>query len=303
MKILFILSQVLLLVLISPLVSGVIRKIKNNLRMRTGAGIFQPYYNLIKLFGKEEVVSANITWIFNAAPYVVIASTITAVSLVPVVVTKISMYTMGDFLLIIFLLSLGRFFMALSAIDTGSSFGGMGSSREMFLSAIVEPAAVLAVFAVAVSSGSTSLTAINIPDGMYLSRFLAAVALFFVAIAETSRLPVDNQETHLELTMVHEAMVLEYSGRSLALIELAGHVKQLMFFILIANVLIPCGYLKDSSLYFMTALVVAKVAGLCIIVSILETSIAKLRLFRVVDFLGVGFVFSILAFVFALMRI
>jgi len=217
MKIITITLQVFLLALISPLVSGVIRKIKNNLRMRKGPGIFQPYYNLLKLFGKEEVIPEYSSWIFRAAPYVMLSSTAAALFLVPVYAPGVSAAGMGDFLAIIFLLALGRFFMALAALDAGSSFGGMGSSREMFISSVVEPVIVLSAFAVGALHGSTNFEAMNLPDSMFLCRVSAALALLFAAIAETSRLPVDNQETHLELTMIHEAMVLEYSGRGLAL--------------------------------------------------------------------------------------
>jgi len=302
MKIITITSQVFLLILISPLVSGVIRKIKNNLRMRKGPGIFQPYYNLFKLFGKEEVVSERASWIFGAAPYVVLSSTVAALFLVPVYAAGVSADGTGDFLAVVFLLALGRFFIALSALDTGSSFGGMGSSREMFISSVVEPVIVLSAFAVGVLHCSTNFTAVNMPDTMFLCRAAAALALFFAAIAETSRLPVDNQETHLELTMVHEAMLLEYSGRPLALMELAAHIKQILFFLIVCNILVPAGYFSGSMATGIAAAIV-KVAAICAVVSVLDVSVAKLRLFRVVDFLGIGLLFAVLSFIFALMRI
>ena len=223
--------------------------------------------------------------------------------IVPVFVPQISFGSLGDFLAVIFLLSLGRFFLALAALDTGSAFGGMGSSREMFIASVVEPVAVLAVFAVSLAGGSTSLVSVNTYDGMFMARLFACVSLLFVLIAETSRFPIDNQETHLELTMIHEAMLLEYSGRSLGIIELANHVKQIMFFVLVSGVLLPCGYLASSGGLFIAGAVVIKIAALCVLVGVLDISMAKLRLFRVVDFLGVGFVFAGLAFIFALMRI
>ena len=279
MKTALILTQILLLIAVSPLVSGIIRKIKNNIRMRKGAGVFQPYYNLAKLFGKEEMVSDTTSWIFRAAPFIVLASSVCALSLVPVFAATLSFSNMGDFLAIIFILALGRFFIALAGLDAGSAFGGMGSSREMFISTFVEPVALLSVFAVSLNAGSTNLAAV----GLRLSSIIAALSLFIVAIAETSRIPVDNQETHLELTMIHEAMVLEYSGKSLALIELASHIKQVLFFSLIAAVAVPWG---DFAL---------KMAVIIIAVSLIEVSIAKMRLFRAVDFLSFAFVISIMA--------
>ncbi len=283
MKPAFILTQILLLVAVSPLVSGIIRKIKNNIRMRKGAGIFQPYYNLAKLFGKEEVVSDTTSWIFRAAPFVILASSVCALSLVPVFAATLSFSNMGDFLAIIFILALGRFFIALAGLDAGSAFGGMGSSREMFISTFAEPVALLSVFAVSLNAGLTNLAAVSAPVGLRLSSIIAAISLFIVTIAETSRIPVDNQETHLELTMIHEAMVLEYSGKSLALIELASHIKQILFFSLIAAVVIPWG---DFAL---------KMTVIIITVSLIEVSVAKMRLFRAVDLLSFAFVISIMA--------
>ncbi len=283
MKPAFILTQILLLVAVSPLVSGIIRKIKNNIRMRKGAGIFQPYYNLAKLFGKEEVVSDTTSWIFRAAPFVILASSVCALSLVPVFAATLSFSNMGDFLAIIFILALGRFFIALAGLDAGSAFGGMGSSREMFISTFAEPVALLSVFAVSLNAGSTNLAAVSAPVGLRLSSIIAAISLFIVTIAEPSRIPVDNQETHLELTMIHEAMVLEYSGKSLALIELASHIKQILFFSLIAAVVIPWG---DFAL---------KMTVIIITVSLIEVSVAKMRLFRAVDLLSFAFVISIMA--------
>ncbi|MFA5339040.1 MAG: NADH-quinone oxidoreductase subunit H [Candidatus Omnitrophota bacterium] len=283
MKTALIFIQVAMLIVLSPLVSGIIRKIKNNIRMRKGAGIFQPYYNLAKLFAKEEVVSDTTSWIFRAAPFVVLASSVCALSLVPVFSPALSFSNMGDFLSLIFILALGRFFIALAGLDAGSAFGGMGSSREMFISTFVEPVALLSIFAVSLNAGSTNLASVSAPAVLRLSSIIAALSLFIVTIAETSRIPVDNRETHLELTMIHEAMVLEYSGRPLALIELASHIKQILFFSLIAAVVIPWG---DFAL---------KMAAIIIAVSLIEVSVAKMRLFRAVDFLSFAFVLSIMA--------
>lgn len=288
MKIYPVILQVVILITLAPLVSGFIRKLKNNLRMRKGAGILQPYYNLVKLFSKDEVISENASWIFRVTPLIVLGSTIAALLLVPIAPGGYSLDRMGDILTVIFILALGRFFLALAGIDAGSAFGGMGSSREMFISSIAEPTAILAVFAVAMNAGSTSLTAITGTGIIYLSGIIAGMALFIVTIAETSRIPVDNQETHLELTMVHEAMVLEYSGKGLALIELSSHIKQIIFFSILANAAVPIA----AGGIFLYA---AKIAVIAVFVALLEISVAKMRLFRVVDLLSFSIILSIMA--------
>lgn len=295
MKISAVLFQAVLLIALSPLLSGIIRKLKNTLRMRQGAPVLQQYFNLFKLFIKEEVVSENASWIFSAAPVIVFSSVFTALLLVPSILPGWSLGFAGDFIAIIFLLSLGRFFLSLAALDTGSAFGGMGASREMFISSFAEPAALLAVFTVSLIAGSTNLDAIARVPGLHLSSIVAGISLFFVSIAETSRLPIDNQETHLELTMVHEAMLLEYSGRSLAILELASHAKQILFFSLVVNIILPVktglipglNPVLSGSVFFA-----GKILLLGFVVGIIEVSVAKLRLFRAIDFLSFAFVLA-----------
>ena len=296
----FLLVQVLFLIVAAPLLSGLIRKWKNTLRMRKGPGLLQPYFHLRKLFIKEEVVSRHASWIFRVTPLVVFSSTAAAAFLVPVFSPSISLSVMGDLFLILFILALGRFFLALAGLDAGSAFGGMGSSREMFISSLVEPVALLSMMAVSMNAGSTSLERISGAGVLRFSSVIAAMGFFIVTIAETSRLPVDNQETHLELTMVHEAMVLEYSGPALALIELASHLKQILFFSLLANVMLPWG-LPDSSgpmsLLAGVGVYAGKMVGFGLLVGIIEISMAKMRLFRVFDFLSFAFVLSMMALV------
>lgn len=306
MKILVILLQLILFTGVSPLLSGLITKIKNNVRMRKGQSIFQPYYNLAKLFSKGEVVSETASWIFKVAPFVVISSSLAAALLIPVFAASVSMDYMGDFLALIFILALGRFFLALSALDTGSAFGGMGSSREMFISSLVEPAICLVVFSVSLQFGSSSIAVFSGIHAVSISTLIAVIALFLVTIAETSRIPVDNQETHLELTMVHEAMVLEYSGRSLALIELASYIKQMIWFFLIALIIFPVAIphtgdlwqLVFSYLWYLTRIII-----IAIIVALTEVSMAKMRLLRVADYLGFAFVLGIVATVCAILGV
>ncbi len=297
-KIFVIILQLVLFIALAPFLSGLITKIKNNIRMRRGQSIFQPYYNLAKLFSKGEVISETASWIFRVSPFVVIASSLAAAMLIPVFICSSPAHHIGDFLALIFIFSLGRFFLALSALDTGSSFGGMGSSREMFISSLAEPALLLVVFSISLQFGSTDLSAFSGMHPVTLSSLIAALALFLVTIAETSRIPVDNQETHLELTMVHEAMVLEYSGRSLALIEIASLIKQMIFFFLIAQIIFPI-YLPIfwnlTQVFFWVLWYLARIVFISMMAALVEVSVAKMRLFRVMDFLGFACVLGVIA--------
>ncbi len=299
MRVIFFLFQVIIAIAISPLLSGVMRKIKNSLRMRKGAGVFQPYYNLRKYCAKDEVVSEHASIIFRVAPYVVFASTVTAFLFVPVFHFSCDISVMGGILALFFFLALGRFFLALGGLDAGSAFGGMGSSREMFISSIAEPVAVSAAVVVGLKAGGMQIPACLSFVATPVSVIVAAIALFLVVIAETSRIPVDNQETHLELTMIHEAMLLEYSGRSLALLELSAHIKQMLFFSVIACILWPVPVVTQEgvlSFYLWSAAAfLGKVMCIAVLISVTEVMLAKMRLFRVVDFLGFGFLLSILA--------
>lgn len=289
MKTLFVLLQVLFAAALAPLVSGVIRKIKNNIRMRKGAPVLQPYYNIFKLLAKEEVRSVHSSWLLAAAPHIVLASAAAALFFTPILGPDRVLGQAGDILVIIFLFSLGRFFQALAGLDAASAFGGMGSSREMFLSALAEPAALVAALTVSLNAGTTDTSAIG--AGMLRSSsFLSAAAMLLAVIAETSRIPVDNQETHLELTMVHEAMVLEYSGRSLAMIELAAHIKQLVFFSVIANLMLPT---PAAGGLFAFGVYLAKLLAISLAIAATEISVAKMRLFRAVDFLGFAVILAL----------
>jgi len=303
MGIFILILQLVLFVLIAPFLSGLITKIKNNIRMRRGQSIFQPYYNLAKLFSKGEVVSETASWIFKVSPLVAISSSLTAAMLIPILIFLSPAHTMGDFLALIFIFSLGRFFLSLAALDTGSAFGGMGSSREMFISSLAEPALLLVVFSISLQFGSTDISAFTGMHAVTVSSLIAAIALFLVTIAETSRIPVDNQETHLELTMVHEAMVLEYSGRSLALIEMASYIKQMIFFFLIAQIVFPIGLPAFGNLtqaFFWVLWYLVRIILISMMAALVEISVAKMRLFRVADFLGFACVLGVIACVCAM---
>src|SRR5437899_2222159 len=239
--------QILLLLALAPLVSGCVRNWKAKLQNRRGPRVWQPYLDLVKFLRKDMVISEHASWVFSLAPYVVFFTSLLVGLLVPMYTTRAPLSVFGGILAVIGLLALGRFFLALAGLDPGSAFGGMGSSREMTIAAIAEPALMLAIFTVAITAGSTSLSQMLVaaqgPTWKLLNpaHVLAFAALFIVLLAETGRIPVDNPATHLELTMVHEAMILEYSGRYLALIEWSASVKQLVLMALLVNIFFPIG--------------------------------------------------------------
>jgi formate hydrogenlyase subunit 4 len=301
-----ILAQTALLLLLAPLLSGLIRKWKALLQNRRGPPVWQPYLDLQKFFRKDMVISEHASWVFPLAPYLVFLTSLSAGLLVPMVAAQAPLGLFGGALALVGLLALGRFFLALGGLDPASAFGGMGSSREMTLSAIAEPAMMLAIFTLAISAGSTNLSQIVLasqePGWKFLdpSHALAFIAMFIVLLAETGRIPVDNPATHLELTMIHEAMLLEYSGRYLALIEWGASIKQLVLMTLLANIFFPVGLaVKTTAATFGLGLLylAGKLIVLAGVVVVVETTNAKLRLFRVPDLLGAAFVLAMLALV------
>ncbi len=306
MKITLILAQLIFFVGVAPFLSGLIAKLKNIFRMRQGQSVWQPYFNLIKLFSKGQVVSETASWIFRVTPFIVFASALTVALLVPVAIFPNPLIKLSDFLAVIFIFALGRYFLALAALDTGSSFCGMGSSREMFISSLVEPAMGLVVFSIFLQFGSTNIFSFSGIHAVSVSSMIAALALFLIMLAETSRIPVDNQETHLELTMVHEAMLLEYSGKPLAIIEMAAHLKQMIWFFLIAQIVFPIGEPDLSGLgglFLWSLWYLARILIIVIAVALVEVSVAKMRLFRVADFLGFAFVLGLIAVICAILGV
>ena len=297
-------AQGLLALFLAPGVVGLVRWLKARLQNRRGAPPWQPYWELRKLFQKEVVVSRHASWLFHLAPFVVFASTLAVAVIVPVLAVPLLVDRIGDLLVVVYLLLLGTFFLALAGLDPGSAFGGMGASREVTVAALAEPTLAVAIFALARSAGSTNLGEIaarTMADPLSAAspgHLLAFAALFIVMLAETGRLPIDNPATHLELTMIHEAMVLEYSGRYLALIEWAAALKLLVFFTLLGNLFVPWGLARALTLEaVMTAVGVfaVKVVVLTVAVAVLETRVAKLRLFRVPELLSASFVLALLA--------
>ncbi|HEY7237781.1 MAG TPA: NADH-quinone oxidoreductase subunit H [Burkholderiales bacterium] len=296
--------QMLIVLALAPLLTGYVRKVKARLLRRQGPPVLQPYRDLLRLVRKEAVVAVSASWVFRVAPYLVFGTTWVAAALVPTFATGLIFSYAADMIAIVALLGSARFMLALAGLDVGTSFGGIGSSREMMIASLAEPAMLMAAFTLSLLAGSTQLSSIAASlqgpgIGLRISLALALVALVMVAIAENARIPVDNPATHLELTMVHEAMILEYSGRHLALIEAASNLKLLLYVSIIACVFFPWGiavsgqgfgaYLLGAGIYLV------KLAGGGFLLAVFETAIAKMRVFRVPDFLGAALMLGFLA--------
>ncbi|QUQ64233.1 respiratory chain complex I subunit 1 family protein [Kutzneria sp. CA-103260] len=296
--------QPLVIVAGSPVLVGVMRQVRARLEGRAGAGIGQPWRDLRKLFGKEPITPRGTSAVFRLAPLVLAATTVVVAVVVPFVTTDSALDPVADLFAVVALLAAGTVALALAGLDTGTAFGGMGASREMTIIALVEPTLLVAIFALSVRVGSTNLAAIVSSTLHDPSRvispvsLLAAVALIVVIVAETGRLPVDNPSTHLELTMVHEAMVLEYAGPDLALVELASAMRLSVFLGLLANLFLPWGIATTTSPLPVLGGVVAvavKVTLLGALLAIGEVFLAKLRLFRVPELLAGSFLLALLA--------
>ncbi len=296
--------QMLVVLAAAPLLLGFVRRIKARLLRRQGPPVIQPYRDLARLLRKEVVLADNASWLFRATPYLVFAATWVAAALVPTFATGLLFSWSADLIAIIALLASARFFLALAGMEIGTAFGGIGSSREVMIASLAEPAMIMIVFTLALVAGSTQLSTISAvlsssAVGLRVSLGLALVALILVAIAENGRVPVDNPATHLELTMVHEAMVLEYSGRHLAVIELAAALKLVLYLSLIACVFLPWQVaaagagIGGLAIGLLTWLLKLALGG--ILLALFETSIAKMRVFRVPDFLGAGLMLGFLA--------
>ena len=296
--------QMFLVLAVAPLVLGVTRKVKARLLRRIGPPVFQPYFDLWKLMHKEAVLAHNASWLYRAAPYCLFAVTWVAAALVPTFATGLMFSWSADLIAIVALLATGRFALALAGMDVGTAFGGIGSSREMMIASLAEPAMLLIVITVALIAGTTQLSSIaenfiNGHVGLRVSLGLALFAFVFVAIAENARIPIDNPATHLELTMVHEAMVLEYSGRHLAMIEAAAALKLVLYFSLLACLFFPFGIVTADREFRPLAIgIAAYLAKLLLQAALLpagEEMVAKMRVFRYPIFLGGAFAAGALA--------
>ncbi len=310
------LIQILALPVLSPLFVGVIRKLKARLQNRVGASVFQPYRDLYKLFHKDEVISTDASYIFRFAPYIVFAVTVLVGASVPVITTvapslfqgnllSLSFLGSGDFITMIYLLALATFFLALAGMDTGSGFGGFGSSREMTMAALTEGGLFfsLLVASVIAQSGNVFTMAESLgtlPFQSFVPLVIAFVAFFIALLAENSRFPVDNPATHLELTMIHEAMILEYSGKRLALMEWASYTKLALFIALGSSVFLPFGVATSflpEMLVLSIPVFAVKAFLFLLAIALIESTMAKFRIFRVPDLLFTSFVLSVIALV------
>jgi formate hydrogenlyase subunit 4 len=298
------LGQLLLVLALAPLLTGYVRKVKARLLRRQGPDLIQPYRDLHKLLRKEVVLADNASWIFRAAPYVIFATTWVAAALVPTFATGLAFSPAADLIAIVALLGSARFMLALAGLDVGTSFGGIGSSREMMIASLAEPALLMIAFTLSLLAGSTQLSSVAMymqgpAVGLRVSLAMALVGLVMVAIAENARIPVDNPATHLELTMVHEAMILEYSGRHLAVIEAAASLKLLLYLSVIGCVFTPWGVAvagQDLATYAVSLPIYAlKLAVGGFLLAVFETAVAKMRVFRVPDFLGAALMLALLA--------
>ncbi|MGZ3344717.1 MAG: respiratory chain complex I subunit 1 family protein [Caulobacteraceae bacterium] len=296
-------AQMALVLALAPLLTGLVRKAKARLVRRRGPSVIQPYRDLWRLMRKEVVLADNASWLSRTAPYLIFAATWVATALVPTFATGLMFSWSADLIAIIALLGSARFFLALAGMDVGTSFGGIGSSREVMIATLAEPALLMIVFSLALLAGSTQLSTIagyvlSSNVGLRVTLALSLLSLIMVALAENARVPVDNPATHLELTMVHEAMVLEYSGRHLAVIELAGQLQLLLYVSLIACLFAPWGLapVGAGALPHVVATVAYAlkllIAG--VLLAVFETSVAKMRVFRVPAFLGAAFMMGIL---------
>ncbi|MBI5187029.1 MAG: NADH-quinone oxidoreductase subunit H [Nitrospinae bacterium] len=294
--------KILIVLLGAPLLIGWIRMLKCWSQGRTSAGVLQPFRDLLKLCYKDVLLAENASWVFRFTPYVVFGSTLLAGAIIPMVSTELPLTATADVIALVALFGIARFFTALAGMDVGTAFGGMGSSREMMVASMAEPAILMSVFTVSLICRSTSLSQIVrvMQEGNFLLRpslAFSCLAFIFIALAETGRVPVDNPATHLELTMLHEAMILEYSGRHLALMEWAKMMKLLLIVSLGFSFSYPWGIastMDAKSLAVALGFLAMKLMAAGIGIVLIETMMAKMRIFRVPEFLGSAFLFATL---------
>lgn len=298
------LAQLALLVALAPGVNGVIKRIKAILQGRHGPPVLQPYFDLVKLLRKDAVVSEHSSALFRWVPAVYASAFATAGLLLPVLWSPAPLGGRGDAIVLVGLFALARFALALAGLDTGSAFGGMGSSREVAIAALAEPAVLLAIFAVAWRTGGTDLTGMSDwilghgVEALTPSQLLAAGAMLVAVIAETGRIPADNPDTHLELTMIHEGMLLEYSGRPLGILVWATLLKQIVLFALVIALFFPFGMaVSPAEVPLALGAFLLKLGALAVVMSVIESSSAKLRILKVPELLGAASALAILALV------
>jgi formate hydrogenlyase subunit 4 len=294
--------QIAVLLALAPAFAGWVKMVKCWFQGRRAPSLFQPYRDIMKLFAKDVTLAENASWIFRFTPYLVFGVSVMAGGIIPIISTALPLSATADVIALVALFAIARFFTALAGMDIGTAFGGMGSSREMTIASLAEPAMLMAVFAVSLVSKSTSLSQITvvISQGHTILRpslAFALLAFILIALAETGRVPVDNPATHLELTMIHEAMILEYSGRHLALIEWASMMKLFLFTVLGIASFFPWGIATNDDLTAVLAafpFLLFKLGIVGVGLVLIETGLAKMRIFRVTEFLGSAFLFATL---------
>jgi formate hydrogenlyase subunit 4 len=294
--------QTAVVLFLAPAFAGWVKMVKCWFQGRTSPSLLQPYRDILKLFAKDVILAENASWIFRFTPYLVFGVLIMAGAIVPILSMDLPLTATADVIALVALFAIARFFTALAGMDIGTAFGGMGSSREMTIASLAEPAMLMAVFAVSLVGKSTSLSqmAALISQGHSLLRpslVFALLAFILIALAETGRIPVDNPATHLELTMIHEAMILEYSGRHLALIEWANMMKLFLFTTLGIASFFPLGIAPGDNLIailFAFPVLLVKLGAVGVGLVLVETGLAKMRIFRVTEFLGSAFLFATL---------
>ena len=299
------LLQFCLLLGLAPAFAGWVKVLKCRAQGRTAPGILQPYRDIRRLFGKDIVLAENASWVFRLTPYLAFGVTTIAAGIIPLISVDLPLSAATDVIALVMLFGIVRFFTALAGMDIGTAFGGMGSSREMTIASLAEPAMLMAVFTVSLASNSTSLT--QMVSVMAQTEFairpslaFALAAYIMIALAETGRIPVDNPATHLELTMIHEAMILEYSGRHLALIEWAGMMKLTLFFALGVAAFCPWGISAGGdigSLALALGMLTIKLMFGALVMVLIETGLAKMRIFRLPDYLGSAFLLATLGMI------
>jgi len=295
-------AQTLLFIGVAPILAGWVKRVKCHMQNRAAPPVWQPYRDLAKLLRKKMVLAENASWLFRATPYIVFGAMLLAAAVVPLIAVNLPTSAIADVIVLVAFFALARFFTALAALDIGTAFGGMGASREMTVAALAEPAMLMAVFTLSMTAGTTDLSVAMdyvLQAGLVLrpSFLFSLLALSMVVVAETGRIPVDNPATHLELTMLHEAMILEYGGRHLALIEWASQIKLMIYSVLIIDLFFPWGIARTFSaeaLGIGVVIVTAKLMLLAMLLVVWETVLAKMRLFRVPQFLGFAFLLSLL---------
>ena len=289
-KLLILCGQVIFLILVAPLVQGFIKKVKARLQCRKGPRVLQPYFDIIKFLRREPVVSVHTSWITMVTPYVCLSAYVVAGSLIPI--EGHPGFFLGDLIAFTYLFALSRFFLALAGLEPGSAFGGMGSSREMMISSLVEPVMVIGLFGLAALAGTTEFGGMT-GIGRNAASLLAFIGLMVVTVAETGRIPVDNPDTHLELTMVHEAMLLEYAGRQVGLLHLAAMVKQAVLLTLLIHLFWPTP--QGTTVAMVLLMLIGKLILLGPVLAVVESLLAKMRLFKLPELMAGGAAFCLLA--------